>query len=111
MFEKTTQGAVSIIGGSDPLIADVTAQVSELLEDCLSDGQPMAVLDLGRVPLIDSQGLELLLNAQENFEQRGGLLKIAGPTPLCRDALTISGLADELEVYEDVSDAVRSFLH
>ncbi len=110
MFQTSRQGAVGVISGSEPLTRDHVDQVADLLEQLLAEGQPMSVIDLSRVPLLDSAGLELLLEVQENFVQRGGALKLAAPNPLCRDILMITAVADHFDVYDQVADAVGSFV-
>jgi hypothetical protein len=54
--------------------------------------------------------LELLLNAHDSFAERGGAFKVAAATPLCRDILSVTGVSDDVEVYDEVTMAVRSFL-
>ena len=48
-----------------------------MLEACVERGQPHVVLDLQGVALIDSTGLELLLDAQEECQRMGGAMKLA----------------------------------
>jgi anti-sigma B factor antagonist len=108
-FERARQGAVDLIRGDDPLTADCVNGVSRLLEECLLAGQPRAVLDLARVALIDSAALEMLLNYQESFKQRGGALKLAAPTPLCRDILMATGVDRHFEIFGEAVSAVGSF--
>ena len=48
-----------------------------MLEARLERGQPLIVLDLQGVALIDSAGLELLLDVQEKCQRMGGALKLA----------------------------------
>ena len=91
-----------MIGSDEPLTADHVDDAAAAFERCLADGPPMAVLDMTRIPLLDSAGLELLLNAHEAFDQRGGALKIAAANPLCRDVLSVTGVADELEMHLEV---------
>jgi len=110
MYQKKLQGAVQVIDGSEPLSADHVDEVSGLFEACLTDGQPMVVFDLAKVPLLDSTGLELLLDVQENYQQRGGALKLAAANHLCNDILTATGVGDRFEIYHNVTDAVGSFI-
>ena len=110
MFTLEKHGVVDVIGGEEPLTLQNTEQLSSLLEECLEAGQPTAVLDLRKTKLIDSVGLELVLDAQEKFRRRGGGLKIAAPNPLCRDILMATGLDERFEVFPEVAEAVRSFL-
>ena len=109
MFERSKQGAVDVIAGDEPLNVESADRVSRLLEDCIGAGQPRVVLDLGNVPLIDSAGLELLLDARQRCAARGGLLELAAPNPLCRDVLHVTGLSAEFEIFDNVLSAVGSF--
>ena len=109
MFEHSKQGAVDLIAGDEPLHVDTLERAARLLDQCIAQGQPRLVFDLGGVALIDSAGLELLLDARERCAQRGGLLQLAAPNPLCRDVLQVTGLASEFEIFDDVLSAVGSF--
>ena len=109
MFERRQQGAVDIIRGDDALNLESIQQASGLLDECVGHGQPRIVVDLERVPLIDSAGLELLLDVRDRCLKRGGALKLAAPNHLCQDILRITDLAGQLEIYNDAISAVGSF--
>ncbi len=108
MFERTTQGAVDVIAGDEPLNAELVQEVGALLAECLHDGQPRVVLDLEHVLLIDSAGLELLLDFKEEYEQAGGSLKLAAPNALCEEILAVTGLDDSFEVFPEALHATGS---
>jgi anti-anti-sigma factor len=110
MFERVRQGAVDLIRGDLALCADQVNGVAQLMEECLQDGQPYAVMNLEKVPLIDSAGLELLVDCRERFEQLGGTLKLAAPSPLCEEILSVTGVAEGFEIFEEASLAVGSFV-
>lgn len=110
MLERNTQGTIDVVRGDDALISERLEQLSDLLQECLEQGQPQAVLDMGDAPLIDSAGLELLLNAQTDFQRRGGVLKLAAVNPLCEEILSVSGVADHFEIHSDVKAALGSFV-
>jgi anti-anti-sigma factor len=110
MFERERQGAVEVIRGESPLTRDYLKQLDGLLEQMLRLGQPRAVFNLSLVPLIDSAGLEKLLDAQDAFERRGGELKFAAPSPLCQEILNVTGVVRRFEVFRDVPSAVGSFV-
>ena len=110
MFARNKQGAVDVVSGDDPLSADYVPRVLRLLQECGAKGQPRAVLDLDRVPLIDSTGLEMLLDVQEDFQRRGGTLKLAVRSPLCREILNVTGVGGHFEVYPEAASAVGSFV-
>ena len=110
MFGRNKQGAVDVVAGDDPLSADYIPRVLRLLEECGAQGQPRVVLDLDRVPLIDSAGLEMLLDVQESFQRRGGTLKLAARSPLCREILSVTGVGAHFEVFPEAASAVGSFV-
>jgi anti-anti-sigma factor len=109
MFEHSRQGAVDVIAGDEPLNVDSVDRVTRLLDQCISHGQPRIVFDLGGLALLDSAGLELLLDARERCARRGGLLQLAAANPLCRDILQVTGLSSEFETFDNVLLAVGSF--
>ena len=109
MFERSRTGAVNVLCGNVPLNVQNTKDLDALFSECLAAGQPRVVLDLEGVPLIDSAGLELLLAFQERCVERGGTIKLAGPTPLCRDILTVTEMISRFEVLPDRLAAVGSF--
>lgn len=110
MYTRTKQGAISVVIGSDPLTSEHIPNAQRALEECLADGQPRAVLDMQGVALIDSSGLELLLDIQDAFESRAGSLKLAATSGLCREILAITGIASRFEQFPEVKSAVGSFV-
>jgi anti-anti-sigma factor len=109
MFELHKQGAVKVVVGHQPLNADTVADAGRVCDEALSQGQPRLVFDMQGVPLIDSAGLELLLDVRDRCAQRGGAMHLAGPTVLCRDILSATRVAGEFALFDDVLSAVGSF--
>ena len=110
MFDLTKQGAVDVIVGTDPVNSDYVDDLASMLDQCLGQGQPHVVLDMKDVALIDSAGLELLLSVLETYQQRGGSLKLATPNSLCTEILSVTGVGNNFEMFEDTAAAVRSFV-
>lgn len=108
--EQSKQGAVTVIRCGELLAKDRIAAVSEALECCLHKGIPMAVLDLQNTQLIDSEGLELLLDTSEQFRRRGGAVKLAMPTDLCAEILSLTMVEQEIQIFDNSNQAVRSFV-
>jgi anti-anti-sigma factor len=110
MFEHKSQGAVDVIGGGDRIAGEHVEQLASMLVAQVERGQPHVVLDLGGVAIIDSAGLELLLDVKEMYERIGGALKLANAGTLCREVLKATGVGERFEVYRDTRGAVRSFV-
>jgi anti-anti-sigma factor len=65
------------------------------------------ILDVSETSLIDSTGLEVLLDlADASAEQRGRCL-LAAPEDLLRSILEITRISDRLEIHEGVEAAAR----
>lgn len=67
------------------------------------------VLDLDSTEMLDSRGLTALLNAQEKLREAAGEIKIAATNPTNRKIFEITRLDQQLEVFDSVLDAVKSF--
>lgn len=110
MLKLEYQGAVAVFRTEEPLTGDAVSQAASVLQQSSETGQRMAVLDLQKVPLIDSAGLELLLDQQDAFERNGGCLKLSGANPLCHDILRCAGIQKRFPMCPDVKSAVGSFV-
>ena len=109
MFERTKQGAVNIILGSEPVDATHAESVATLIDDCMRQPMPRVVFDMALVPKLDGRGLELLLDANDQLQERGGAMKLAAPCQLCSDILRVTGVDRQIDIYKNVATAIRSF--
>ena len=67
------------------------------------------VLDLDATEAIDSIGLTALLSIQDKLRDMGGEAKVATTNLNNRKILEITRLEQQLEVFDSVVDAVKSF--
>ncbi len=110
MFPVQSQGAVDVIAPTPALTAENTGPFLETVQSQLSEGQPKVVLDMSAVQLMDSTGLESLLDARQYLQEKGGALKLASLSSLCEEILRITGIACQFDTYRDVKSAVGSFV-
>lgn len=109
MFKVSLQGAVHVFSGTAPLNSEHISLAKEACEQCFGKGQPHLVLHLSGIPLIDSEGLELLLDLRDRCMKCGGAVHLSAPNVLCRDILQATGLAGEFAIFDDQAAAVGSF--
>ncbi|MCA9047511.1 MAG: STAS domain-containing protein [Planctomycetaceae bacterium] len=109
MWEQTRHGVVDIISGTGPLNMETAEPLRKLLENRTAGGQPRLVLDCRNIALIDSAGLELLLDTRDACILRGGQFHLSSLNALCRDILHITGVLEHFEVYNDSVAASGSF--
>jgi anti-sigma B factor antagonist len=72
-------------------------------------GRPSVVLDLDATESFDSRGLVTLLDLQDQLRGAGGDAKLATTNPVHRKVLEITRLDQQLDVFDSVVDAVKSF--
>lgn len=89
---------------------DVGAEQSDAFESYLTHlDRNCVVLDLDNTETIDSKGLAALLGAQEKLRELEGDVKIATTNAVNRKIFEITRLDRQLELFDSVVDAVRSF--
>jgi anti-sigma B factor antagonist len=74
----------------------------------LSD-RPQLVFDLSQVEHLDSAGVEMLLHCMSQAAKRDGDVKLASLSPQAAVVLELTRTERLFEVYENSTDAVRSF--
>jgi anti-sigma B factor antagonist len=99
-------GDVVVVHTPEELGADNAVQLEKFLT---SQERNHVIVDLDGSETIDSGGLEVLLNAQEALRAMQGDLKISTSNAANRKILEITRLDEQLEVFETVIDAVKSF--
>jgi anti-anti-sigma factor len=103
------QGAVSVLRPQGPLTEAQCASFLDAAATKLGAGRPMVVVDLHEVPLVDSAGLEALVELRDRLEARGGAVKLAGVNALCGDILRVTGVGHKFQQYSHVKSAVAGF--
>jgi anti-anti-sigma regulatory factor len=52
----------------------------------------------------------MLLDVHEDFQRRGGTLKLVVRNPLCREILGTTGVGGHFEIFSEAASAVGSFV-
>lgn len=109
-IERHKIGTVEVCTPLDALADEGAAQFTETLQSCLNSPNPRLVIAMNEVGYMDSTALEGLVDAANDLNERSAQLKLSGVTPTCREILELTGLSGRFQFFEDVNDAVRSFL-
>lgn len=110
MFRFESQGAVEVMKPEVAINQDNAEKFVEAFTEKSFVGQPMVVVDMNHVPVVDSAALEALLDVQKLIRESAGSMKIAGLTQLCEDVFRITGVAERFETYADTKTAIGSFV-
>ena len=100
-------GDVIVVHSPDELNEDFADNFSTFLKDL---DQHKVIVDLDASEAFTSEGLEALLDAQDALQANQGDLKIMTNSNVNRKILEITRLDDQLEVFDSVIDAVKSFV-
>jgi type IV pilus assembly protein PilB len=79
---------------------EAIAALEAAVAQCVAQHQVTIVLDLGKVPLLSGRALELMAHTAARLAALGGWLKLAYPSPLLMDILTVTGLAEQVALYD-----------
>jgi len=108
-IKEQTQGAVMVLEPDGALIQDDAEQFKNRLTEALAESSGRVVVDLSRVPFVDSRGLEVLVEANDTLADGGRSLKLCGINETLREVLDLTGLAVRFDHYDDTNSALRSF--
>lgn len=103
-------GVITFFALDAPLVGEDMSPLDEEITRCMASGEHRLVIDLSRVPYIDSEGLEKLLTYHDQVRRVGGTIKLVNPTPLCHEILEVTRMSGYFDVYFDLEKAARSFL-
>jgi anti-anti-sigma factor len=109
MPQQYQQGSIDVIQFDDKLTIEEVSQVRALLQGAIHGRLPQVVIDLRRVRVVDSAGLELLFDTQQDCLERGGTIRLASAGVLMQEVLRITGLNQEFSQYPDVVAAAGAF--
>ena len=109
-IDRQEIGTVQVLTPQGALVDDDAGEFADVLEKKGESPNLRLVLSLGEVPYLDSRALEALLDCSDALRARSAPLKLAAVTPTCREIMQLTGVADRFQFFEQVQDAVRSFL-
>jgi anti-anti-sigma factor len=92
---------------SDSLTYKNREEVEKIFKDSLKHQKSEIILDFSKISFLDSEGLELLLQMNNELKQRGGCLKLVHLDSLCLDILKATQLINVFRIYTDVQKAIK----
>lgn len=109
-IEQQDVGTVRVLAPIGALVDDDAQDLSIKLNDRLQAGHVRVVVDMKEVPYMDSAALEGLLDASDTMAGCAMSLRLARVTETCREILELTDCADRFVFFENVHDAVKSYL-
>lgn len=109
MLQRYQQGGTEVLQVSERMTIEECDTVRPLMLEGLPERMPQVVVDLRKLRLIDSAGLELLCDVQACCLKRGGSVRLAAAYPLIAEVFKLTGLDQEFAIHSDVIAAVGAF--
>ncbi len=109
-IQENRHGAVTVVKPVGPLVGPDGDRFREHVTDVIGRSLGRFVVDASAVPLVDSRGLEVLVDIANELGESGQALRLCGTGETVREVLELTELSGLFEHYSDVNTAVRSFL-
>ena len=94
-MEHYLQGAINIVKPAEQMVDETIDQLLEIVENVSESGSTNIVIDLSEVPFMSGKALEFLLDTRDQFNMRGGQVKLASPILLVEDMLRITNVSEQ----------------
>ena len=86
----------------------VSPEMRASLREIIDQKPKRLVVDLSRVPYVDSSGLAVLIGAMQSLEQDGGVFMLAGAQKTVRTILESARLDQYFLLFPDVDAALAA---
>jgi anti-anti-sigma factor len=90
-------------------IGEGDAVLREGVFKLLESDQKQVLLNLRKVPYMDSSGIGEMVACYKAARDKNGTVKLLNPSEKVSDLLQITGLEEMFETYRDEKEALRSF--
>lgn len=101
-------GAMTVLAPKESLTYQTCEELEAAFNECIDRYKTKIILDCKKLSFVDSEGLELLVRVEEKLRRRGGILKIVGLNPVCRDIFVATRLINSFYIYKDIHEAVKA---
>ncbi|MBA3882445.1 MAG: STAS domain-containing protein [Chthoniobacterales bacterium] len=86
----------------------VSPEMRATLRELIDKRPKRLIVDMSRVPYVDSSGLAVLIGAMQSLEHEGGVFMLAGAQETVRTILESARLDQYFQLFPDVDAAVAA---
>jgi anti-sigma B factor antagonist len=91
------------------LLGEGDIEIKQAVDDLLKQGHKMILLNLAKVPYLDSTGLGEIIRCFTALRKNGGHFKLLSPNKRIIDLLSITNLLNVFDCFDNESTAIMSF--
>jgi anti-anti-sigma factor len=107
--DAQTHGAATVLTPHGPLTSEEVGGFKQTVTKAIAEKAGRVVIDLRNVPYLDSGGIQALLDLFATGRSPGQRPKLARLTETCREALDLTDVLLQLDVFDTVENAIRSY--
>ena len=109
-IETQKYNDIAVVELQGEFTGEFTKLLQNTIDSVITKATTGIVLDMTRIGFIDSQALEQLLSLRDYCRQDNYQLKLAGLDENCQKIMEITGLESLFDTYDELSEAVKSFV-
>jgi anti-sigma B factor antagonist len=91
------------------VLGDGDVEIKQAVDTLLKKGDTKILLNMAKVPYLDSAGLGEIIRCFTALRRCGGTLKLLAPNPRIIDLLNITKLMNVFDCYDNEATAIKSF--
>ena len=91
------------------MLGDGDTEIKKTVDGLLKRGNKKILLNLARVPYLDSAGLGEIIRCFTTVRKSGGSFKLLSPNRRVIDLLSITNLLNVFDWFDEESSALKSF--
>lgn len=108
-INRRTDQAVTILEPVGDMGLYNLGELRSALLNLREEGYNKVLIDMAKVPGIDSMTIGFLIHESELFLNQGGQLKLARLSANVRKSLMVTETLNQLQVYDDIAPALAAF--
>ncbi len=86
-----------------------TKEIKDLIDEKIKQGKYQIILNLAKVPFMDSSGIGTLVTGMYRLKKYQGSLKIINIVGSVAKVFKMTGMDTHLEIFDNEDEAVKSF--
>ncbi len=90
-------------------LGDGDVEIKQAVDSLLQKGDKNIVLNMAKVPYLDSAGLGEIMRCFTALRRDGGNFKLVSPNQRIIDLLSITKLLNVFDIYDSEAAAIKSF--
>ncbi|NLV30542.1 MAG: STAS domain-containing protein [Acidobacteria bacterium] len=109
-FTTRVEGDVVVIDAEGKIIlGEGDVEIKQAVDELVKQGRKKILLNLAKVPYMDSAGLGEIIRCFTALRKSGGYFKLLSPNARVLDLLNITKLLTVFDSYDDEETALASF--